>query len=81
MWMIELYSALCGYFLPGLPITRFLGAPASAVGFFCTLSTSTTGGHYNNGDVFFGSLGIAVNELLDLSDEEAKSLLANEMIY
>jgi ribosomal protein L16 Arg81 hydroxylase len=52
-WMNELHSALCRYFLPGLPTSRFLGAPVSAVDVFCTLSPSTTGGHHDAGDVFF----------------------------
>jgi len=55
-WMIELHSALCGYFLSGFPTSRFLGAPIAAVDVSCTLSTSTTGGHYDSGDVFFLAL-------------------------
>jgi ribosomal protein L16 Arg81 hydroxylase len=52
-WMIDLHSALCRYFLPGLPTARFLGAPIAAVDVFCTMAESTTGGHYDTGDVFF----------------------------
>jgi ribosomal protein L16 Arg81 hydroxylase len=52
-WMTELHTAICKYFLPGLPLERFLGAPIAAVDVFCTMSASTTGGHYDTGDVFF----------------------------
>ena len=55
-WMVELHSALCRYFLPGLPTSSFPGSPISAVDIFCTLSESTTGGHYDTGDVFFLAL-------------------------
>jgi ribosomal protein L16 Arg81 hydroxylase len=52
-WLIELHSALCRYFLPGFPTSRFPGAPVSAVDVFCTISESTTGGHHDTGDVFY----------------------------
>jgi len=51
--MNELHSSLCRYFLPGMPTSRFLGAPVSSVDIFCTLTSSTTGGHHDTGDVFF----------------------------
>lgn len=55
-WMLELYTALCRYFLPGFPTAQFLGAPVSAIDIFCTGSASTTGGHHDTGDVFFLAL-------------------------
>ncbi|MGH9755539.1 MAG: JmjC domain-containing protein [Blastocatellia bacterium] len=52
-WMLDLYSALCKYFLPGLPTSKFPGITAAAVDIFCAMNDSTTGGHHDGGDVFF----------------------------
>jgi ribosomal protein L16 Arg81 hydroxylase len=51
--MIELHSALCAYFLPCFPPRAFFNFPVSALDIFCSISRSTTGGHYDTGDVFF----------------------------
>jgi ribosomal protein L16 Arg81 hydroxylase len=54
-WIVfrSLHRALAEYLLPDFPLDTTYGGPISAVDFFCSLSESSTGGHYDTGDVFY----------------------------
>jgi ribosomal protein L16 Arg81 hydroxylase len=48
-----LYRDLCDYLLPSFPSGTRLGGPVAALDIFCTSAESTSGGHYDTGDVFY----------------------------
>jgi len=52
-WFVALHDALCEYLLPGFPSRITSGGVIAAVDIFCTASESSTGGHYDTGDVFY----------------------------
>lgn len=52
-WFLDLYDALCDYLLPGFPSNLVPFGPVAAVDIFCTLSETSSGGHYDTGDVFY----------------------------
>jgi ribosomal protein L16 Arg81 hydroxylase len=55
-WLTDLHAALCQRLLPDMPRAQFPGKPIEAVDVFCSRSPSTTGGHYDTGDVFYFAL-------------------------
>jgi ribosomal protein L16 Arg81 hydroxylase len=52
-YFLDLYSALREYLLPNFPNTPDPGLPVAAVDFFCSPVETSTGGHYDTGDVFY----------------------------
>lgn len=52
-WFIDLHRRLCEYLLPGYPPALQSGGSIAAVDFFLTTGESSTGGHYDTGDVFY----------------------------
>jgi ribosomal protein L16 Arg81 hydroxylase len=52
-WFVNLHRALCEYLLPEFPSSVPPGGPVAAVDIFCTRSDTSTGGHYDTGDVFY----------------------------
>jgi ribosomal protein L16 Arg81 hydroxylase len=51
--LLSLHEQLCGYLLPDFPPCPTTGRPVAALDIFCTTGESTTGGHYDTGDVFY----------------------------
>jgi ribosomal protein L16 Arg81 hydroxylase len=51
--LIGYYNDLSNYLLPAFPSGVRLGGPVLALDIFCTLSASSSGGHYDTGDVFY----------------------------
>jgi ribosomal protein L16 Arg81 hydroxylase len=49
----DLYDNLSRYLLPAFPRPISANIPISAVDFFCSPSSHSTGGHYDTGDVFY----------------------------
>jgi ribosomal protein L16 Arg81 hydroxylase len=52
-WFANLHHELCNYLLPAFPLNVQIGGPVAAVDIFCTCSESTSGGHYDTGDVLY----------------------------
>ena len=52
-WFVALYDSLCKYLLPTFPSDTQPYEPVAAVDIFCTQGESSTGGHYDTGDVFY----------------------------
>ena len=50
---VTLHGELCEYLLPDFPFLMKPGGPVAAVDIFCSRSESTSGGHYDSGDVFY----------------------------
>lgn len=53
LWFLKLYDGFCSHLLPGFPSRVQPGGAVAAVDFFCTSSETSTGGHYDTGDVFY----------------------------
>lgn len=49
----QLHYDLCAYLLPGFPQGAQPDGAVAAVDLFCTSQDSSTGGHYDTGDVFY----------------------------
>lgn len=50
---VRLHDQICNYVLPGLPPGQQPDGPIAAVDFFYTSGETSTGGHYDPGDVFY----------------------------
>ena len=52
-YFVDLHYDLCGYLLPGLPPGLQPDGAVAAVDIFYTSGETSTGGHYDTGDVFY----------------------------
>lgn len=50
---IDMHEDICKYMLPDMPSGFQPGGAIAAVDIFCTTETTSTGGHYDTGDVFY----------------------------